>query len=382
MLKIKIRIFYFLIIALLLVACHSSEKKSKTATQITVTPKKEVVHLYYNGLIRPLQEELIAAPASGIVKKVNFHYGDIVKQGQLLFTIHSPELENDFRETMSQYLRAKQAYVNSQTNMQGTEDLHKEKIISEQEYANEKNQLQTNLLSYIEASNKLQQLLKNIPQAQKTIRDVSLSNMDKVKQLLTQQFEDLAIYAQNSGIILFPDKSDGDSNKEIHVGNEIKKGQVALVLGDLSGLTINADVSEMDIHRVRPGQRVKVSFTAQPDLLLQGMIVSVAKQAKSVENNAMTSFPVVIQVASLSEDQLEKIRIGMNAKVDIAIVEPPLIKIPINAVFQKAGRNWVYRINPEKGNKEEVEVETGTTTLDEVTILHGLTNGDKVILDD
>lgn len=366
----------------IVVACSHSDKKKTSLNEITVTPKNEIVHLYYTGMIRPLQEELISAPATGVVKKVNFHYGDIVRQGQLLFTIHSPELENEFRETMSQFLRSKQAYLMSQTNMQGTQDLYNEKIISEQEYTNEKSQLQNNLLSYIEASNKLQQLIKNIPQAQKTIRDISLSDVDKVKQLLTQQFEDLAIYAQNSGIVLFPDKSGGNENKEIHIGNEIKKGEVALVLGNLSGLTINTDISEMDINRVRAGQRVKISFTAEPDLSLEGLIVSVAKQAKTTENNALTSFPVVIQVPTLSENQIEKIRIGMSAKVDIAITEPPLIKIPINAVFQKAGRNWVTRINPERGKKEAVEVETGNTTLNEVTILHGLNNGDRVVLDD
>lgn len=380
MLKITFRLLLIIFVSSI-VACHSSDKSAKASTEITVAPKTEVLHLYYTGLIKPLQEELISAPASGTIKKVNFHYGDIVKRGQLLFTIHSPELENEFRDAMSQYLRAKQAYLNSQTNMQGTEDLHKEKIISDQEYFNEKSQYQNNLLGYIEASNKLQQLLKNIPQAQETIQNISLSNMDKVKKLLTQQFEDLAIYAKNAGIILFPNKSANDTMKEIQVGNELKKGEVALVLGNLSGINITTDVSEVDINRMRPGQRVRVSFTARPDLILQGMIISVARQAKDAENGSFTSFPVVVQVPTLSTAQIDNIRVGMSAKLDITIAEPPLIKIPINAVFQKLGKSWVKRIQ-DKGKTEEVEVETGTTSLDEVTILHGLMPGDKVILSD
>jgi HlyD family secretion protein len=372
-----------LLAVVLLFGCHSNqdEQATKDSTQvITVHKQPNIAHLYYNGVIKPIKDELIISPANGIVTKVNFQYGDMITKGQQLLTLNSIDLENEFREIFTSYLKAKQAYLNSMNNMRGVEELRKSQIISDQEYFNEKSQYQNGLLAYLDAQHKLEQIAKDVPEISHKLNKLTLNDTQLIQALLRERFNNAVIHAQSSGIVLFPENSNADNdNKQIHLGYEVKKGDVLLAIGDLSGIAINTEVNEIDVNRLYRGQKVKITLSSQPEELLHGEIISVARQAKSNGNGELAMFPIVIHVPELTPQQAQNIRIGMSAKADIIISEPVQIKIPINAVFNKSGQHWVTIIDPNTGRKKEVVVTTGATTLHEVTILSGLKSGDKVI---
>lgn len=370
-----------LLFCLSLSACHS-EKEQTNSRVVTVYPRANTSHLYYNGIIKPLQEDLIISPANGIVNKMKFHYGDFVKKGDVLFTIHSPDMENEFRDCLTNYLRVKQAYLNSKNSMIGTQALYNEKIISQQEYENDKSQYQNNTLSFVAASTKLKQFINYLPSYKEKFVDSDTINLDDAVKILQSNMEDLTITAPSSGIVLFPEQKSSDGNKELQVGLEIKKHDVLLEIGNLSGLSITADVTENDINNVKSGSSVILSLQSDLESELKGVIVSVAKQAKNSDSSSsLSTFPVGIQVPSLSNKTMQKIRVGMNAKLDILVEEPPAIKIPISGVVQKNHRAFVKKIDP-NGKAHEVPVLTGATTQQEVTILRGLKKGDKILIDD
>jgi HlyD family secretion protein len=372
-----------LLAVLLLFGCHSNqdEQGAKDSKQvITVNKQPNIAHLYYNGVIKPIKDELIISPANGIVTKVNFQYGDTITKGQQLLTLNSIDLENEFREIFTSYLKAKQAYLNSMNNMRGVEELRKAQIISDQEYFNEKSQYQNGLLAYLDAQHKLEQIAKDVPEISHKLNKLTLNDTQLIQALLRERFNIAVIHAQSSGIVLFPENSNADNdNKQIHLGYEVKKGDVLLAIGDLSGIAINTEVNEIDVNRLYRGQKVKITLSSQPEELLHGEVISVARQAKSSGNGELAMFPIVIHVPELTPQQVQNVRIGMSAKADIIISEPVQIKIPINAVFDKSGHHWVTIVDPSSGRKKAVVVTTGATTLHEVTILNGLKSGDKVI---
>ncbi|MBA2655346.1 MAG: efflux RND transporter periplasmic adaptor subunit [Gammaproteobacteria bacterium] len=374
--------FCALIVCILLAACHSQENAKKQTNIITVNLRSSDAHLYYNGTIKPIQEDLIISPAGGVISKINFHYGDFVKKGDLLFTIHSQEMENEFRETISNYLRVKQSYLDSKKSIMGTEMLYNEKIISEQEYSNEKSQYHNNFLNFIDASNKLKHYLVFMPSSLQTTMDMSVSDTNGVSKILQENMQDLTIYAQTSGIVLFPEEKSSDGVKELHAGSRIKRDDVLLNIGDLSGLSVTANISENEVNRLKVGAPAILSFASDLELELRGKIVSIAKQAKNGENIGFSLFPVVIHIPQLPPDKLNKIRVGMNAKIDMVIEDPPAIRIPIAAVFQKDDRQWVKIIDPKTEKIIDREVKTGPTTQNEVMIQSGLHSGDRVIAND
>jgi multidrug efflux pump subunit AcrA (membrane-fusion protein) len=364
-----------------IVACHSRTNKNEKHV-ITVFPKSQVSHIYYSGTIKPIKEDLIISPASGVVSKMNFHYGDFVRKGDLLFTLHSPEMESEFRESISNYFRSKQSYLNAKKSMIGTEMLYKEKIISEQEYSSEQGQYQNVSLSYIEASTKLKQFLIYLPSYQQSLVDMPTLDLEAVKKILQEKVEDLTIYAPSSGIVLFPDEKSTDGAKELQQGSEIKRHDMLLAIGNLSGLSVTANVSESDINHLGRGIPVQLTFDSDLELELKGTVVSVAKQAKASDNVGFSTFPVVIHVLNIPSTHLKKIRVGMNTKLDIMIKELPVIRIPIAAVAQKDEQTWVQVLDSKSGKIREVVVQTGATSQNEVSIVKGIRPGDKVVFYD
>lgn len=373
------KIIAVLIFSILLANCHSKEKQDLRRT-ITIYPSSNITHLYYNGIIKPIQESLVISPANGVISKMNFHYGDFVKKGDVLFTIHSPDMEREFREAITNYLRIKQAYLTSKKSMIGTEMLHKDKIISDQEYDSEKGQYQNNTLSYVEASTKLRQFLSYLPSFQEKFLTTETINLQEAVQVLQANMDDLTITAPAAGIVLFPEEKSSD-DKQFQIGVEVKKNDSLVTIGNLNGLAITANVTENDINNIKPGRTVMLSFQSDLEMELRGKIISVAKQAKNTDNTSFSTFPVVIQVPSLTPAQIQKIRVGMNAKLDILIEQPPTIKIPITAVTEKDHRFYVNTILDD-GKIISKEVITGTTSQYEVTILKGLNKGDRIVTND
>jgi HlyD family secretion protein len=375
-----LRKIYLILFLLALAACKAKQADQNAVQFVTVYPKRNTMHLYYSGNIRPIQQDLIISPANGLVSKLNFNYGDFVKRGDAIFTIHSPEMETEFRQTISNYLKVKQTFLASKKSMLGSEMLYKEKIISEQEFLNEQSSYRNNLLSYIEATTKLQQFLVNLPAYQQKLLNLASLNFDEAKDVLQSKLEDLTINARSSGIILFPEAKSSEAAKELKVGSEIKKNEALLEIGDLTGVAVTANVTENDIKYLCPGISVLMTFASEPELELQGKIVSVAKQAKNAESTGFSTFPVAIQVPKLKPYQLQKLRVGMNAKLDILVEEPASLRVPINAVHQKENLKFIHKLNPVTHKIESVPVETGTTTQFEVTITKGLKQGDVVAI--
>lgn len=371
--------YILVLVFLLLTACHKNKTNEKEA--LLIQPRSNDLHLFYQGYIKPIHEQLIISPTIGIISHINFHYGSYVKKGDLLFTIHSPEMENEFRDTISNFFKVKQAYLTSCKNMLGTEMLYKEKIISEQEYLSEQSQHQANYLNYLDAQRKLKQYQFFFPSYEQNIVNQSFTNLEDLKNILQQNLNDITVFSPSSGIILFPEDKNSNNNKLLQVGARIKKEDILLDIGDLSGLSVTTYVPENEINHLALGMPASLTFSSSFEIELTGRIVSIAKQAINSETNDFTLFPVDILVQNITSNQLKQIRIGMHTKIDILIKQPSTITIPISAVFQKDNKDYVTLINP-LGKKIDRAVKTGATSLSDVTILNGLKSGDRILLGD
>src|SRR5688572_16350826 len=91
-----------------LAACGSSDKTEGSGKQevITVRSKPLETSLYYSGTVQPFKSIVVISPAEGVVQDSQFHYGDIVKPGQLLFTISSEKFQTDYKNALMQYLKS------------------------------------------------------------------------------------------------------------------------------------------------------------------------------------------------------------------------------------------------------------------------------------
>jgi hypothetical protein len=169
----------------------------------------------------------------------------------------------------------------------------------------------------------------------------------------------------------------------LQIGSQVKENQALVAIGDLSGISTTAQVSELVINKIKPGQKVTVSLDALPNITIYGTVKSVGAQAQPAAEGGgpggIATFPVTVIVPTLTPQQANLIRVGMTSKIQITIENPAQIMIPINAVYQKGNISMVKVIDA-KGKSREVPVVTGQTTLSEVAILQGLKPGDRVVI--
>lgn len=390
--KILIGIF----IPLLLCSCGKSESDKQKEAIKTFTAKKEptTITLYFKGTIQPIRNVAVVSPTDGIIKQLNFEYGNLVNKGQSLVYITSERLQDEYRDTFTAFLTAKEDYTNTKTSFAGSTELYKAGILSKEDYSNEQSRLDSSILSYLKAKYDLEKTLSTTNRPAEELEKLSLDDKNQVLKLLSSAYGSLRIIAPASGVALFPSKdnslggedSNGGSVQKLDVGSQIKEGQVIVSIGDLSGLSLTVQVDEININKLKPTQKVTVTGAAFPDITLQGIIQSVGSQAQGPSSDGgsggLANFPVTITIPTITEQQRKIIHVGMNSQIELVLKTEPRIMVPVSAVFQKGGKDMVTLIDSTSKQEKEIPVRTGQTSVSKVTIINGLSDGDVVVLHD
>lgn len=376
-------------IAVTLCAGCGSKNTQQQAQTITVALKSNSTILYFNSTVKPLKSYPVNSKIDGIIKKMYFDYGSAVAVDQLLFVLRSPQLEDEYEAALTDYLKAKRDSSNDQLQMQGTEELNKLGMISAQEYRSSKATSYNIKLTLAQAKRKLQAVLVkfNAPPNAMQLLDSS-DDLDKVNKLLAKQIGTIKIFAPATGVALTGGSGTGGGTAgggggsgELAVNSEVKAAQTLVIIGNKNGLLFDVKASEIAVNTISVGQAAIITGDGFPGITLHGKVFFVERQpSSSNDGGGMPSFLVHIVVPTITDEQREKIRIGMSTRIKLPLAKKPVIKIPLTAVFTKQGQSMVQMVNPKTGAITNVPVMTGPTTLDSVEIQQGLKPGDKVLI--
>ena len=374
-------VLIILVFSSLLAACNGSSSH-KIPTKNTYTVKKTPLHktLFFTGTLQPLHESPLTSPVDAVVEVMPYHYGQFVKKGDVVFTLNSAELQRQYNETLTDYLKAKDSYTIAQAKFAGTEDLWGAGLINKNNYLSEKSNLNTGRLTLMQAKHKLSDMLEKMGEAQDdSLSGLSFAEFDKVRLALNSQHNLIHLKASRSGVLLYPPKTIGDTTGRITVGSAAKAGQVLALMGDLSGVSVEIDVPEVDITEIKLGMRATirgVAFGKQP---LTGKLVSINAQASGGGGNALPFFTAIVEVKSLDAIQQSLIKVGMSAAVELTVSSTDKLLVPLAAIQQKNGKSMV-EIKTSAGKTNLRPVITGPVHHDSVVIESGLQVGDEVIL--
>ena len=385
MVKLIFRWVGILTLVCFLMGCQDKKKETtaqKKETIITAKIKTPTVPLYYSGVLQPLQMLPVVSPVAGNVIKRKFRYGTFVKKGQVLVVISSSELTQNFRKTITDYLTKKSTFETSLENFQGLEALFKAGVISKEAYLSGKNQYQTSQLSFFQAQFAMEKVLKRAGVDISNIERLTLGDKKEIIAILKRQFRHIDVKSPASGIALFPSKSSGSSDtaKKLHVGGVVKEGQLLLTIGDLSGLSAEIQIAEVNVNHIKKNMKAIVTSSAFPGITLKGYIASVSSQANpSSDSSGSAMFVAKIDIPNLQAKYKKIIRVGMTAKVQINVKKAPVVMVPIAAVFQKDGAAAVTVVDS-SGKRRTVGVVTSFTTPTEAAIASGIKAGDRVVV--
>lgn len=364
-----------------LFSCQKRHDKSAVAGEQHYQIKTMPLHksLHFTGTVQPLQEHTLTSPMEAVVESMPFHYGQMVKSGQVIFTLNSEELQKQYNETLTDYLKAKDNYGVAKAKFVGTQDLWESGLLSKNNYLSEKSGIDNARITLMQATRKLSSMLEKLEDASiGKVSDLSLADFEKVRSMLGARHNLIRIKATGDGVLLYPPKSSDDKSGRIAVGSSVKAGQVLGLIGDLQGISVEIDVPEIDIDKIHAGMDASIGGIAFGGQELKGKLVAVNAQASSTGTAGLPSFSAVVEVASLTPQQRKWIKVGMSAAIEIRVDSPNQLFVPIEAVKREKGQSLVLVEGP-KGQRQKRVITTGAAQSDLVVVESGLKAGDVVV---
>ena len=151
-------------------------------------------------------------------------------------------------------------------------------------------------------------------------------------------------------------------------------GTQFLVLDNVDEFQVVMAYTETDAAGIAPGQKVRLTFDAVPDLELTGSVLSVSPTATAI--SGVISYYVTV-VLPQGDPRLKS---GMTAQAEVLTKEVPgVLAVPSAAVRTQNGTSVVTVLDP-NGTQRTVTVQTGATGDGKTQILSGVTEGQQVVL--
>ena len=360
-------------------ACGTSATHKKHEAK-TYVVRMSPIHktLFFTGTVQPIQENPLTSPMEAVVEAMPYHYGQSVKGGEGVFTLTSAELQKQYNDTLTEYLKAKDSYTVGRAKFTGTEDLWQAGLLSKNNYLSEKSSLTTARITLMQAKRKLTEMLEKMGDGTyQDLSNLSFAEFDKVRQALSGKHDLIYLKSPSNGVLLYPPKANDDKTGRITVGTPIKAGQVLALIGDLSGIRVEIDVPEIDIDKIKPGMPAIVRGVAFAKQELKGKLVAVNAQASTANGGSLPSFTAIVEVNGLDAKQQSWIKVGMSASIELAVDSLDKLLVPIAAVSQKNGSSVVH-LRAENGVISLRPVVTGAAHADSVVIDSGLKAGDVI----
>jgi HlyD family secretion protein len=360
----------------------------KTIHTMIVEARSESTSIYFPGVVNPLGFYTVLSPIDGVINEVKIDYGQRVKRGDLIYTLTSSQLADNYRQSIEDLVKSMKSYQNLLFKNNGNTQMYNLGLISKVAYLDSNQQLQNAELELYESKQRLIKLLTLTGQKTFDFEHISPDKMESVRALLQAPLKNVNIIAPEDGILFFPSKSfssassgGDDKASKITRGSIIKDGQILAIIGNLSGAIFGINVNEIDFHKLSIGEKATITGAAFPGITLQGTIKSINRQANSSDAGTTPLYSIEVIVPDLTEADREVIQVGMSAEIAFTTMNPPAIRIPLDALIEKNDAYWV-KVVDKSGTVNEVAVTPGLTDISTVQIVKGLSSGDRIVISD
>lgn len=349
------------------------------------------------GILEPLSKVAIIPEESGKVVAVLVREGDRVAKGQLLLRLDTEDLEIsraqilaqlqsaqidleellkqptlvELRSKEAQYTEALLGFEEAKKTLTRNEKLFASGAISQEELEASRNEVVRREKALLVAQAELEETRKK-PKTEDVERaKARIAEIEASLRSIERRIAKAEIRSPLSGIVLKVDVEEGDF---VSSGTSASGGTSPVVVADLSTMQIDVPVNEVDIPRVKVGQKVRITLDAFPGKVFEGEVVSIAYQGKTTEN--VVTYDTTVYLPN--PDNL--LRAGMTANVEIIVEErESALLVPASAVREEGGEAFVFVKNAQ-GQPERRKVALGVRSDTFVEVVEGVKEGEEVFV--
>ena len=320
------------------------------------TPKTESIlkTTIITGKIEPRNEVNIKPQISGIITDLFKEPGDYVNAGDVIAKV---KVIPDMGSLSSAEARVRLADINlqqAQVDYNRTENLHNQKLISDDEYDKSRQSLRQAQEEKAAAIDALQVVRDGVSQSN------AKASSTLIRSTISSDILDIPVKVGNSVIL----------------SNTFNDGTTIAAVANMNDLIFRGNIDETEVGQLVGGMPMKITIGALQDLKFDASLEYISP--KAVENNGANQFEIKAAV-KLTEGG--KIRSGYSANAEIVLAKADkVLSIPESAIEFSGDSTFVYVIKGSGSNKtyERTLVETGLSDGVNIEIKKGITTKDKV----
>lgn len=417
-----------------------SSKMNSKPTTAEVTKETITTTVQASGTLTPGSRVSVTPEVSGVIEEVRVAEGQHVEAGDVLLTLKNTELDKSIGDATSALERAQNGVNSAQASVDSAYSAYNDAINAYNSAVDAANQAAANAenvanQAYDEAynaavaaipssateaeRNKLLAEAREAAQAAYNVAfesatkadpgsfdhssylsaiDAANSAKDSAEESLkdaqrnydyaVEEADKRTVKAPVSGTVLDLKAQAGAAVGGAKGGTSTVSNDSLMQIANLNSLSVDVEVNEVDISNVAVGERANVTFTAIPDLTINGTVTSVASVASnsgSSENTGggtMGGGIVTYKVSTVLNDVDPRLKPGMTANVSIVTNEiPNAIVVPSTAVTEDENGTTVQVVTDEKTLAAETrQITIGERSGAQVVVTSGLSEGDIVLI--
>src|ERR1051326_1890785 len=305
----------------------------------------------------------VLAPYNGRVLEVMGNKGDLVRAGQPLLIIDSPDLVaaiNDLSQATSEADKARIAVDLADKAAQRARNLHEQEALATKELQTAETELAKANEDYRRAQAAVSVVWSRLSLFGKTSNEIAA-----LKKSVTDKIDrQVVIQAPISGTIV---------DRKVGTGQYIKPDtpDPLFLISDLSTVWVNADVYEKYLPEIHVGAPVEIAVAAYPDKRFPAHISAINPTVDPVTRTIHVRCLVPNSAGFLKPEMFATIRIGGAAKRNVPVV-------PSTAVLTQGSESFVL-VEESPGHFRRKGVKSGKELRQYTVVEEGLGQNDRVV---
>lgn len=336
-------------------------REVEVTTVSLIYPSQTYTVLNASGYVVAQRKAAVASKGTGRLETLAVEEGSRVKKGQIIARLENADLQATLNQAQANVNTAQanlaqiEAEIkDAQLKLDRSRRLIQSKAIAQSDFDT--------------AEAKFQQLQAGKMAAQSQIKAAEAGV--KAGQVA---LEYTLIRAPFDGVILTKNADVGEVVAPF--GSSVNAKAAVVSMADLGSLLVEADVSEINLEKVKVGQPCEILLDALPGHRFPGKVHMIVPTADRSKATVLTKVKF--------RDRFDRILPEMSAKVAFLSrptsgSEKPKLAVPPSSLVEKNGQTLVYRV--EKDKVREVIIQKGPPLADFIEVLQGLKAGEPIVL--
>ena len=346
------------------IACGGGEDVS----QQTVEVEREdlLITVSGSGNLDVSDEMKLSFGIGGKIDKIHIEEGDKVKEGEVLAELDTNALELALTQAEAAVVQAEAAPVQvkaAQAQALAAKDDAEYSLSQLKKVLRASHDRVKVAESYLDAA----ELQLEAAESQLKAAESQLETAKRAVTETQRQLDETNITAPFDGVV---------ASVYVDEGDTISPATKILHLVNLTTMELKAEVDEIDIADVEPGQRTIIEIDALPALQLEGKVISISLLPQVEAGVVVYEVKIGLDVPPDSG-----LKVGMSATADIVINERSnVLLVPSRAITQDSQGNPVVKLMVNE-EIEERPVVTGISDGFQTEIVDGLKEGEVVVVE-